>query len=368
MDLINKVPFGNLRLTNKMYFQQVLEILDSGQLIGGEAIEQFEDQLSKYLHTNFVITVASGTDALFLALKALDIRDKARVLVANNAGGYGSIAALNAGYIPIFFDVHPDTFNLDLDKLEKINPDVDVLIATHLYGKMIDMPRLMKWANSKNVLVIEDCAQSLGAEIQGRKAGTFGHLSTFSFYPTKNLGGIGDGGAVATSNQEYATQIRKLKQYGWNLNLRYDVQIRGGINSRLDSINANVLREKLPQLDHNNQRRRIIKQKYTGVQGSNFRMCNSSPSDLSDVAHLAVGVTQNVENFSEHMARFGIQTARHYPIPDSMQQGLGFMGSGFETPVSKFLCSNVVSIPIYPELTEVQVSTVVEALSDYERI
>lgn len=368
MNSIIEVPFGNLSLPNKKYFKQVLEIIESGQLIGGEAVDQFEAELSKYTKINFVISVASGTDALLLALKALNLRDRARVLVADNAGGYGSVATLNAGLAPVFFDVNIDTFNIDLDKLEQINPEVDVLIATHLYGNMIDMPRLMKWANSKNVFVIEDCAQSLGAEIDGKKAGSFGHLSTFSFYPTKNLGGIGDGGAVATADFEIANQVRKLKQYGWQINSRYDVQIRGGINSRLDSINANVLKEKLKDLDSNNQTRRLIKQKYLEVQGTNFRMCEPKLALLSDVAHLAVGVTENVGRFSAHMASFGIQTARHYPIPDSMQQGLAFMGSEFETPVSKYLCSNVVSIPIYPELTDIQVSKVVEALSEFERL
>jgi len=349
------VPAGNLAGINDAYLEFVNRAITAGTLVGGQIVSDFENDLAKYLDSAHVFSLASGMDALILSLTALQLPPKSRVLVADNAGGYASLAVLSTGHVPVFCDVSAETFLIDLESLgDRVN-GAKALIMTHLYGQMGNMEVVMSWAKKRNISVIEDCAQSFGATQFDKKSGTFGDIGAFSFYPTKNLGGIGDGGAICTSNQNYADRIKSLRQYGWSD--RYNIVHANARNSRLDSINAAVLRAKLSSIDTDNQTRREILQKYVDAFGEiPFFSYNGVAAD--NVAHLAVGRTPNTKKMIKFFQENGVELSRHYPIPDSKQNGLNYLGVEFGTPVSQEVCEQVVSIPIYPWLTEEQIDHV----------
>jgi dTDP-4-amino-4,6-dideoxygalactose transaminase len=353
------VPAGNLAGVNDGYLELVNRAITAGTLVGGQIVSDFENDLEKYLDSKHVFTLASGMDALILSLTALQLTPKSRVLVADNAGGYASLAVLSTGHVPVFCDVSAKTFLIDLDSLgDRVN-GAKALIMTHLYGQMGNMEEVMSWARERSISVIEDCAQSFGATQLNKKSGTFGDIGAFSFYPTKNLGGIGDGGAICTSNQNYADRIKSLRQYGWSG--RYNIVHANARNSRLDSINAAVLRAKLYSIDADNQTRREILQKYVDAFGE-VRFFTYNVVAADNAAHLAVGRTPNTKEMIKFFQENGVELSRHYPIPDSKQSGLNYLGVKFSTPVSQEVCDQVVSIPIYPWLTEEQVNHVCKVI------
>lgn len=349
------VPAGNLAGQNSEYLGAIAEQLKSGSLIGGNAVLKFERNLASYLGVNHVMSLASGMDALIIGLTALNLPKMSKILVADNAGGYASLAVLSAGHRPVFCDVNQTNFEIDIKFATRFSDEIRAVVVTHLYGRMADMKVITHWARQNDIKVIEDCAQSIGAIQNERQAGTFGDIGTYSFYPTKNLGGIGDGGAICTNNEVYAERINKLRQYGWEQ--RYNMSEKFARNSRLDSINAAVLDAKLQKLDEANQRRREILARYISAfpQGYFFQ---EQEVALDNVAHLAVGVCENQADMINFFADYGVELTRHYPIPDSLQSGLNYLGIDEETPVSHRLCKQVVSIPIYPWLKENQVELI----------
>jgi len=359
-----KVPFGSLAAVNSDYTSRVIEVVETGELIGGRYVEEFEGELAKYLEVGHIVSVASGMDALTLSLLSLDLPAKSKILVANNAGGYASLAALNAGHIPLFCDVSTETYLVTLENIQNLNIVPNAIILTHLYGKMAEIERILIWANDLNIPIIEDCAQSIGAEHNGKKAGTFGILGCFSFYPTKNLGGIGDGGAISTNNSKIAKRIRELKQYGWSG--RYQVQERHGMNSRLDAINAAVLSSKLLEVDKHNAVRREILRRYHDADISN-QLFSKITIDKSHVAHLAVGTTEDPPKFIDYFQKRDIEVSRHYPFPDSELSGLNYNSSLYELPVSRKLCREVVSMPLYPQLSEIQIDHICATITEFSR-
>ncbi|MBC7925708.1 MAG: DegT/DnrJ/EryC1/StrS family aminotransferase, partial [Bryobacteraceae bacterium] len=240
----------------------VQRVLDHGWYVLGPELEAFENEFASYTGARFCIGVGNGTDALELALRATGVRPGSRVATIASAGMYATTAILACGAIPVWIDVQPGTSHMNLEQLSTARPDLQAVVATHLYGQMEPMPEVLDAAGS--VPVIEDCAQAHGASLQGRQAGTWGIAGCFSFYPTKNLGAFGDGGAVITSDAEIAGTIRALRQYGWTA--KYASSVQGGRNSRLDEMQAAVLRAKLPYLDRWNQRRREIAEAYGLVE------------------------------------------------------------------------------------------------------
>ena len=358
------VPSGNLSLENSRYSSNILEVLESGELIGGRFVEKFEKELAVYLGVNYVISTASGTDSLILALLSLEIPSNSKIAVANNAGGYASLAALSAGMTPIFCDVSENSGLIDLQSLEKLECVPDVLIITHLYGQMLDMKEITNWTGKNEVILIEDCAQAMGAKFGDKYAGTFGEIGCFSFYPTKNLGGIGDGGAIVSNSGKFADRIRLLKQYGWKE--KYNSEIDKGRNSRLDAINASVLSAKLKSLELQNITRRNILNAYIqAIPKENFLI--DGELDEKHVAHLAVLRVNEPNTFIKFFANNSIQIARHYPFPDSTQKGLNFKSSRVDTPNTVILCKSVVSLPLFPELTNIQIELVANTLFQWHR-
>ncbi len=359
------VPAGNLAGVNGKYTQLVAQVLESGNLIGGKYVQTLESELAGYLKTKYVFTVASGMDALILSLTSLGLAENSPVLVADNGGGYASLAVLSSRLKPIFCDVSENDYLVNTETLSRFTGNAKAIIVTHLYGQMADMAAISSWAKNRGMFIIEDCAQSFGAVQNGKHAGTIGDLGAFSFYPTKNLGGIGDGGAICTDNHLMAAQISALRQYGW-LN-KYDISIENARNSRMDAINAAVLADKLSEIDLQNARRREILSRYlraaVGIDFFPYKQINSD-----HVAHLAVGISKTPQKMIAFFADKSIELTRHYPFQDSQQLGLNQKGSALNTDTAKWLCESVISLPIYPWMSDEQVSHVCNSLVEWGKI
>lgn len=233
------------------------DVLRSGWLVQGPQHDAFETELSAYIGAGHVVGVASGTDALELALRAVMPAGRQTVVTAANCGGYATTAARRAGFTVRYADVLPETLCLDPGHLASmVDESVGVVVVTHLYGRAADVPGVRRVCTPLGIAVLEDCAQALGAVTGEGPVGSLGDIAAFSFYPTKNLGALGDAGAVATSSAELADTVRALRQYGWKG--KYRIEQDGGRNSRLDELQAPVLRRRLPRLDASNARRREI--------------------------------------------------------------------------------------------------------------
>lgn len=361
------VPFNDLgRNTEQLRSEidaAIARVLDSGWYVLGPEHSAFEAELATHWGADDAALVGNGTDALQLALTAVGVGAGDSVLTVANAGGYTSTAARSLGAVPVFADVDPNTLLLSLntfeDSLGTLTKAPKAVVITHLYGAAVDAGPLVERAAALGIAVVEDCAQSIGASINGRKAGTFGDVATTSFYPTKNLGALGDGGAVITSNPEIAQRVRQLRQYGWES--KYRTSVAGGRNSRLDEMQAAILRVKLPQLDGWNERRRDIHRRYEDAIGSGGRMVHSASDSF--VGHLAVLEVADRGRALEIFRAAGIGTDVHYPIPDHAQPLVEDMPK-VSLPVTELMATRVVSVPLFPELRADEVDRVCAALSE----
>ncbi len=367
------VPFNDLGRENSEARRSVAErislVVASGNYILGPETQSFETELASYLGTDFAVGVGSGSDALTLAFIALGVVRGDAVITMANAGGYSSLALDLLGAHPVFADVAVDSLQLTPDtledtlrvcELEGIKPKG--VAVTHLFGQINkDIDQILQIAKRQELFVLEDCAQSLGASLSGRQSGTFGDLSTFSFYPTKNLGAFGDGGAISGSDTRALEKAAKLRNYGWGT--KYHIEIKGGKNSRLDEIQAAVLLDKLPRLNSLNGIRRAIYQRYKESAGSG--VCFYSSPDESYVAHLAPVTVSGMSGIDvkQHFESFGIETSVHFPVPDHEQQIEFKFKDLVQLPVSEYSCANLVTIPLFPEMTEAEVSLVCSALA-----
>lgn len=341
--------------------EAVARVLSSGWYVLGPEHDGFEAELAAFLGASHVVGLANGTDALQLALSAVGVTANSTVLTAANAGGYTSTATRAIGAIPVFADVDPASMLLTVDTIDSalstLAQKPAALVVTHLFGAAAEIQEIVRWAHDHGIPVVEDCAQSLGATVGGRRAGTVADIGATSFYPTKNLGALGDGGAVFTSDEKLAAKVRSLRQYGWES--KYRTTVPGGRNSRLDELQAAILRVKLQHLDEWNQRRRDIHSAYESSVGSGARMVNrSSPSF---VGHLAVLETDDRERAQAIMAQHGIRTDVHYPIPDHKQPIAD--GTDISLPVTEAAAAKILSVPLFPELTDSEVETIADALA-----
>lgn len=341
----------------------VERVISSGRFVLGQEVESFEAQFAAYCNVAHCVGVGNGTEAIELALKALGIGTGARVATTANAGMYSTTAILALGATPVYVDIDPNTHLLCPEVLSDAltRHAVAALVVTHLYGAMANMPEILKLTNAFTIPVIEDCAQAHGATLQGRKAGSFGTLGTFSFYPTKNLGALGDGGAVVTESDELASRLRHLRQYGWTR--RYHALVTGGRNSRLDELQAALLKVMLPKLDRWNARRREIARLYsTGLRTS--RIIPPRPADAGDVVHLYVVRTKDREGFRAFLGQSRIPSDVHFPIPDYRQPAVApALESMPHLGATENACQEVVSLPCFPELTDPEVAFIVERIN-----
>jgi len=335
-------------------------VIASAWLVLGREVGEFEQRFAAYCGVAHCVGVANGTDAIELGLKALGVGPGMRVATVANAGAYGSTAILAAGATPVYVDIDPRTCLMSpaalVATLAHARPHA--VIATHLYGAMADMAAILAVADEARIPVIEDCAQAHGASRGGGKAGSFGALGTFSFYPTKNLGALGDGGAIVTDSSDLATRARQLRQYGWTR--RYHAEVPAGRNSRLDELQAAVLSALLPRLDAWNARRREIAARYTTELAGSCGVVAPRVED-GDVAHLYVVRARDRDRLREHLRASGIPTDVHFPLPDYRQPGIAACLPGApHLEETERACAEVVTLPCFPELTDDEVAFVVE--------
>lgn len=343
------IPLNDLRrgiLTDEEVAEAVDRVTRSGWYLLGRETSAFESELADYLGVAHAVGVASGSDALELAFTALGGGPGQEIVTAANAGGYGALAARRCGMGVRFADVEESDLLVSSRTIEEaLTPQTSMVMVTHLYGKMAAVSAVCDLCRSRGIAVVEDCAQAAGAHTDGRYAGSFGDAAVFSFYPTKNLGAIGDGGAVVTSNDEIAARARRLRQYGWGV--KYHIEEDGGSNSRLDEIQAAVLRVRLPRLDEMNRRRREIARRYANALSSSpVRMAQDGGEDY--VAHLAVIRTPHRAMFAEGLRARGVSTAVHYPIPDHRQKIIG--RPTVKLPVTEAAAEQILTLPCFPEL------------------
>ncbi len=344
-------------------FAAVQRVLDSHWYVLGQEVQGFESEFARYVGTEHCVSVANGTDALELALRVVGVVPGDKVVVVANAGFYGSTAIHAIGATPLYADVDESTLTLSPMALEQaLSSRPAAVMVTHLYGHMADMPALSALCERVGVPLIEDCAQAHGAVLEGRQAGSWGQLGCFSFYPTKNLGALGDGGAITTSDAALAAGLRTLRQYGWSH--KYTVAVPGGRNSRLDEMQAAILRVKLPLLDGQNAERRHIAARYNQAFAALPLKC--PPSVNSDyAAHLYVVRSPQRDALRAFMQTHGIATDVHYPIADHQQPAYPHAHRIGGLEVTQAACAGVVSFPCYPGMTQADVDRVIEVVNTF---
>lgn len=336
--------------------------LDSGWFLLGPRTTAFAAQLADYLAVPHVVPVGNGTDALEIAVRAVMPEGRSTVIGAANAGGYATVAARRAGFAVTYADVDAETHCLDADDLAaRLTDEVGVVVVTHLYGRAAEVDRVVAAAHAVGARVVEDCAQALGARTPGGRVGSLADAATFSFYPTKNLGALGDGGAIAVRDDEVADRVRRLHQYGWDT--KYRIARDGGRNSRLDELQAAVLSRRLPLLDDWNAARRAVIAAYADAAPAWVRVLPAVGE--SHTGHLAVVETDERDAMRAHLESAGVRTDVHYPVPDHRQPAFAGQGAELSLPVTEALSTRVLSVPVFPELRDDEVARVGEALATF---
>lgn len=339
----------------------VERVLTSGTFILGPEVDAFEQEWAQYLGVSDCVGVANGTDAVTLALQAVGICPGDEVVTVSHTA-IATIAAIElAGAIPVFVDIDPATRCIDPQLLEAaMTPRTKAIVPVHIYGQPAPMEAILAFADMHNLKVVEDCAQAHGAAIQGRKVGTFGDAAAFSFYPTKNLGAVGDAGAVVTNSPCVAEKLRALRQYGWKARYISDLP---GCNSRLDEMQAAILRLKLPFLDHRNARRRDIAARYQSALAATGLRGPATISGTLHAMHLFVVESVSREALAKHLSKSGIASARHYPMPAHQQPAYAHrVRSAGLLPHTDALYRHMLTIPCHPDLNDAEVERIGTAL------
>lgn len=360
VDLSPKIALNEAVLTSVF-----AKVIKSNRYILGEEVSGFETEFAQYLGANYCVGVASGTDALELGLKSFNLPNGSLVGAVANAGAYSTNAILTANLTPFMMDVDLETKVITLAEVTKaIKNGVQAIIATHLYGLLI--PQILEIAEicKKNkVLLLEDCSQCHGARDGDKFAGTFGNAGVFSFYPTKNLGALGDGGCIVSNDENIYRYVKILRQYGWVE--KYDVRSLNGINSRLDELQAAILRIFLPQLDDCNNKRHLIASRYRQEIKNVHITLPSHNFEKNFVAHLFVIRSSHRDQLKKFLTNNGVSSEIHYPILDYRQAAYNKVFHDITLENSEILAAEVLSIPCFPDMTEAQVSTVIAALNNW---
>ena len=365
------IPFLDLKAINHRFeaqFQNSFQkFLDSGYYILGSQVKLFEANFARYCGATHCIGVGNGLDALRLILEGYKILGKLKnddeVLVASNTFIATILAIKQAGLKPVLVEANLETYNFDLPSLKNsISEKTKAIMPVHLYGQLSPMDEILKISKENNLLVIEDAAQAHGAKTKdGRSAGNIGDAAGFSFYPTKNLGAMGDGGAVTTNDDALAEVVQKLRNYGTSTKYLNELL---GFNSRLDELQAAFLNVKLPTLDADNERRRVIAKKYISeIKNEKITLPKYDGSE-NHVFHLFVIRVENRNRFIDYLDRNGIGHLIHYPLPPHKQQALSEF-SHMSFPVTEKIHNEVVSIPMSPVMIDDDVTSVVSILNSY---
>jgi dTDP-4-amino-4,6-dideoxygalactose transaminase len=366
--MINIIPQSNPKASYLAHKEEIdaamAAVLEGGWYILGSQVNAFEKEFAAYVGVAHAFGVGSGTDALHLALRACGIGPGDAVLTVSHTA-VATVAAIElAGATPVMVDVDALTFTLDPNHLEdtiRKHPELRcrAVIPVHLYGHPADMPAICKIAERYRLFVIEDCAQSHGALLHGKKTGNWGHVAAFSFYPTKNLGALGDGGAVVTNDAALADRARLLREYGWRE--RYVSQVPG-INSRLDELQAAILRVKLRYLDQENAKRRQIAGRYGEALRDTGLILPESRPEATHVYHQYVVRAHDRDVLRRQLGEAGICTLVHYPVPIHLQPAYRHRLAGTDLlSTTEALANQILSLPMYPELSPAQVESVIQS-------
>lgn len=368
-----KFPFLDLQTQFRGIQQEVMQavagVLDSQKCVLGPEVDAFEKEIANYIGSAFAVSCASGSDALLLALMAYEVGHDDEVITTpfTFVATIGSIVRLGAK--PVFVDIDPQTFNIDPAQIERaITPRTRAIVPVHLFGLSADMDPIVEIARQHKIPVIEDAAQAIGAQYKNKKVGTLGEIGCFSFFPSKNLGAAGDGGLLTTDDPELNDRLRVLRGHGSRSRYYYDVI---GMNSRLDSIQAAILRVKLRYLDQWAEGRRRNAERYCQLSAEHKLDQVTLPIAPSDYVHVFNQYTIRTPRRDElkaHLAARGIPSEIYYPLPLHIQRAFEYLGyKAGDFPYSEAAGNEVLSLPIYPELTNEQLAAVVAAIADFFR-
>jgi len=361
-----KIPFGDVKVQYNLIKEEINDainrVFERGWFILGEELAVFEKEFAKYCNCLYGIGVGSGTEALHLALLALSVNPGDEVITVPNTA-VPTISAISvAGAIPKFVDINPETYTIDVTKVESvITKKTKAIIPVHLYGQCADMDTILNIAKKYNLAVVEDACQAHGALYKGKKAGSIGDVGCFSFYPSKNLGAFGDGGMVVTNNAYIAERLRLLRNYGQEK--RYYHKIKG-VNSRLDEIQAAILRVKLKYLDKWNRLRVEKSNLYKRLLKDVMSVGIPIETDYSKhVYHLFVIRCRQRDKLQEFLLKYGIDTLIHYPVPVHMQESYKDLGYRYgDFPVTESYAQTILSLPMYPEIDDESIVYIVEKI------
>lgn len=361
----NLLPFLELSRAHAEIADEINSVLKRvmmrGSFILGEEVESFEREWADYCSARGAVGAANGTDALALALLAT-VKRGDEVITTPLTAGYTALAILNAGAVPVFADINPNTFNLCPESVQScITSRTRAIVPVHLYGQMAEMDVICEIAERRNLIVIEDAAQAHGAKFLGKRAGNFGRAAAYSFYPTKNLGACGDGGAVVSNDEEILEKIKILRQGGHFENFQTVIE---GRNSRLDEMQAAILRVKLKKLDEWNRRRKIIAERYNAAF-QNILQTPLTADAESHVYHLYVVKHAERERLSAHLAERKISTLIHYPFL-LHEQKLFRQPAQKSLPNAENIKQQILSLPLNPHLTESEIESVIDAVLSFE--
>ena len=359
------IPFLDLKPEedNAAIENAITRVIESGHFVLGAEVQAFEHEFAQVSGLTHAVGVGNGTDALCLLLKGLGIGRGDEVITTSLSAGFTAVAIMQSGATPVFVDIDEDRLTLDPAAVRSaISSRTAALLPVHLYGQPADLTMLSQLATRHNLALIEDCCQAHLATHQDRAVGTFGHGCAFSFYPTKNLGAVGDGGAACTNDRGLADRIRSLRNGGMS---RPSYHEHAGMNSRLDEIQAAVLRAKLPFLPHWTAQRRMLASRYR-EQLDRKTVAIPPEIDPGHVYHLFPIRSTERNRFQKHLLNSGIDTVIHYPTPLNEQSA--FMSNKSVNPsITQNICQEIVSLPLHPKLTADAVNRIIETVNDFDR-
>ena len=356
---------SNYKALKKDIDKVVLEVVSSGSYILGKNVKLFEEELATYLNCKHVIVCGNGTDAITLALMLFGITSGDEVITVSHSFFSTAESVALVGATPVFADINESDFNIDVEKIEKlISSKTKAIIPVHLYGQPCEIVKLVEIARKHNLFVIEDCAQAIGARYGGKSVGTFGNIGTISFYPTKNLGALGDAGAIITNDDEVASKLKQIRNHGSDKRYHHNYI---GINSRMDEIQAAILRIKLRYLDiWNEQRNKAAKYYDDLLKGVSSIKTPYVKASCTHIFHQYTIRLKDRDNVHQRLTDSGIESLIYYPIPIHLQKAFSYLryrpGS---LSVTEKICKEILSLPMYPEITPEDQSYVISKLCEF---
>lgn len=364
-----KVPFATFEPMHNEIRKELDEaykrVMDSNYFIQGNECKQFEQEFADYCGAKHCVGVATGLDAIYLILKAMDIKTGDEVIVPSNTFIATALAVSYTGATPVFVEPEIDTYNIDVTRIEeKITPNTKAIIAVHLQGRPADMDAVNEIAKKHRLKVLEDAAQAHGTKYKGRRVGALSDAAAFSFYPGKNLGALGDGGCVVTNDDDIASKVRALGNYGSDYKYHHIYQ---GTNSRLDEMQAAFLRVKLPCLEKwNDARKQVAKRYLSEITNPLIKLPVAADKDYDHIYHVFVIRCDRRDELEKYLNDKGIGTVKHYPIPMHMQKAYESLNiPEGSLPIAEEISRTVLSIPMYYNMTDEEISYVIDAVNNF---